>query len=194
MHACINIAPDMLQPSLKLPGWFRRLVLAALALSVCTTCSVRVLTAATALRPLQARNIRQPRWTVAGLPLWTRKTRVAVLHQGDASSDGARRFHPTVSAFPLSAKRDADTHHHNSIEPQTDAFIAIAYHLAHEPDVELTLFHGPFAHGNEETISRFWKGGYRKVEDYADPFAGQGGSGLVCARRASSGRRRGSRD
>ena len=62
---------------------------------------------------------------------------------------------------------------------RADAFIAVAYHLAHEPDVELTLFHGPFAHGNDETISRFWKGGYRKVEDYADPFAGQGGSGLV---------------
>lgn len=96
LHACMNgTPPDMLHRSPRLPGWFRRLVLASLALCVCATCFVRLCllagpdAGAGALRSLQARNnIRQPRWAVAGLPLRTRKTRVAVLQHGDASSDG----------------------------------------------------------------------------------------------------------
>ena len=178
----MNSAPHMLQPPLKLPGWSRRLLLAALALSACTTCFVRVLTAPTALHPLQARNIRQPRWTVAGLPLRMRKTRVAVLHQGDASSDGMLLAVAVPAPARASLQADADAHHLGISQSRTDTFIAIAYHLAHEPDVELTLFHGPFAHGNDETISRFWKGGYRKLEDYADPFAGLGVCALGLAR------------
>ena len=100
---------DMLHwhPSLRLPGWFRRLVLAALALCVCTTCFVRLCLlagpGAGALQSLQARNIRQPRWNLAGLPLWTRKTRVAVLQHGDASSDGVPRFHPALSPPALAS-------------------------------------------------------------------------------------------
>ena len=110
-HACMNSAPHMLQPPLKLPGWSRRLLLAALALSACTTCFVRVLTAPTALHPLQARNIRQPRWTVAGLPLRMRKTRVAVLHQGDASSDGMLLAVAVPAPARASLQADADAHH-----------------------------------------------------------------------------------